>query len=367
MLNTSTHQTKLTSRERVNRAMDGRDHDRIPRHESFWTDTINRWTQEGHLTGGQDEALQKLQSDMQGICWQWPSPFGDQQVLEEDEQTQIVRDHHGKTVRLWKHRMGTPEHIDFGCKTRDDWETVYKPRLLKEGIRTKPDDTVELDAKAKAGDRWSFLAGIEGFEATRTLIGDEIAMIAMMEDPQWIMDISDTVIDLSIQGYEQMLAAGAKPDGLWVYGDMAYNHATMCSPEMYKELLWPGHKRLADWAHSHGMKFIYHTDGDVNGVIDLYVEAGFDCLQPLEAKANMDIRKLCPMYGDALTFFGNIDVMILGSNDLEKVEAEVTEKLAAGMATKRYIYHSDHSIPPSCNFETWQFVIALVERLGWYD
>ena len=33
------------------------------------------------------------------------------------------------------------------------------------------------------------------------------------------------------------------------------------------------------------MKFIYHTDGNVNAVLPLYLEAGFDCLQPLEAKA----------------------------------------------------------------------------------
>ena len=80
----------------------------------------------------------------------------------------------------------------------------------------------------------------------------------------------------------------------------------------------------------------------------------------------MDIRELCPTYGDQLTFFGNIDVMIMGANDLERLEHEVKSKLAAGMATKRYIYHSDHSVPPSCDFETWKFVIDLLNRYGNY-
>jgi len=114
------------------------------------------------------------------------------------------------------------------------------------------------------------------------------------------------------------------------------------------------------------MKFIYHTDGDVNGVIDLYIAAGFDCLQPLECKAGMDIRRLAPRYGDRLSFFGNVDVMELLTNNRTRIEAEVKAKLAAGMATKGYIYHSDHSVPPQVSWSTYQFIISLLDQYGQY-
>jgi uroporphyrinogen decarboxylase len=136
---------------------------------------------------------------------------------------------------------------------------------------------------------------------------------------------------------------------------------------MYHELIWPDHKRLADWAHKHGMKFIFHTDGDVNGVIDLYLAAGFDCLQPLESKAKKDVRCLCPKYGPELAFFGNIDVMLMASNDHEKLEHEIATKFAAGKETKGYAYHSDHSVPPSTSWETYQFIIEMIEKYGNYD
>jgi uroporphyrinogen decarboxylase len=162
------------------------------------------------------------------------------------------------------------------------------------------------------------------------------------------------------------MSTGIQPDGLWIYGDMAFKTATMCSPGMYRELIWPDHKRLADWAHRHGMKFIFHTDGDVNGVIDLYIQAGFDCLQPLEAKASMDIRKLCPRYGAKLAFFGNVDVMKMATNDLELIEEEIRSKLAAGKATKGYAYHSDHSVPPQVSWKTYQAIIEMVKKYGSY-
>jgi uroporphyrinogen decarboxylase len=162
------------------------------------------------------------------------------------------------------------------------------------------------------------------------------------------------------------MATGIQPDGLFIYGDMAFNHSTMCSPQMYREIFWPDHKRLADWAHAHGMKFIYHTDGDVNGVLDLYIEAGFDALQPLESKANMDVRKLIPKYGKEMTFFGNIDVMKMIPNDLDLIEEEIASKFAAAKPGKGYIYHSDHSVPPQVSWETYQAIIGMVEKYGAY-
>jgi uroporphyrinogen decarboxylase len=208
---------------------------------------------------------------------------------------------------------------------------------------------------------------VESFEETRSLMGDEITLMAMAEDPEWIVDVSRTFTDQVLRNLDATMAAGIQPDGLWIYGDMAYNHATMCSPAMYRDLIWPDHKRLADWTHAHGGKFIYRTDGDINGVLDLYVAAGFDCLQPLEAKAHVDIRNLAPRYGDRLAFFGNIDVMLMGSNDPRKIEDEVRTKLAAGMASRGYAYHSDHSIPPTVSWKTYQFIIDLLDRYGRYS
>jgi uroporphyrinogen decarboxylase len=197
-------------------------------------------------------------------------------------------------------------------------------------------------------------------------MGDEITLMAMAEDPEWIIDVSRTFTDIMLQNLDLAMSTGIEPDGLWIYGDMAFKTATMCSPAMYRELIWPDHKRLADWAHARGMKFIYHTDGNVNGVMDLYLQAGFDCLQPLEAKASMDIRNLCPKYGDRLSFFGNIDVMVMATNDPERIEHEIASKLQAGKATRSYAYHSDHSVPPSVSWKTYQHIVRLVEKYGNY-
>ena len=357
----------LTRRERVNRAMTHREHDRVPRHESFWGETILRWQSEG-LKGGADAVLDQLESDFAQLVWYWPTPFPEQDVLiQEDDETRVSRDANGGIVRLWKNKSGTPEHIGWDCTSRSIWEDRYKTALQQQTLRIDIATARDVWRKNQTRNGWTYIAGVEPFECLRKVIGDELFARTVYDDPEWIVDMSKTFTDIALRNYDAVLATGIQPDGLWTYGDMAYRSATFCSPAAYRDLIWPQHRRLCDWAHAHGMKFIYHTDGDVNAVMDLYVEAGFDCVQPLESKASMDIRKLCPVYGQKLAMFGNIDVMKMITNDLDVIEAEIASKFAAGMQTRAYMYHSDHSVPPQVTWDTYRGIIDLVNRYGTYS
>ena len=358
--------TTLTGRQRVNRVFRREDQDRVPRFEHFWPDTIERWQAEG-LQGGRQEVLRALDSDIGQLGPQWPAPFpGQRETLSEDEQTEVVRTAWGGAHRYWKERSGTPEHINFGCDSREAWEKHYKPVYADYPVNINEAGLLENYQASRQADQFVCLNALESFEAMRQMIGDEICLMAMAEDPDWIAEVSRYFTDAMLKQLQAQYDLGLEADGLWIYGDMAFNHATMCSPRMYRELVWPDHKRLADWAHERGMWVIYHTDGNVNGVIDLYLEAGFDCLQPLEAKAGMDVRELAPKWGDRLALFGNIDVMVMAQNDPDALEDEISAKLEAGKATRGYIYHSDHSVPPSVSWDTYQHLISLLDKYGQY-
>lgn len=356
----------LTSRQRVQRMFARQDHDRVPRHESFWGDTLERWQREG-LLGDSNTVLEMLESDFASLNWLWPQAFpGRERVVDQNSETRVVRDGNGKLVRYWKGRAGTPEHLGFECDSREKWETVFKPALLDTGLQCDPNAALRNYRYARERGKWCHLTGVESFEETRALMGDEITLVAMVEDPEWVVDVSHTFTNVMLRNLDAMMATGMEPDGLWIYGDMAFKTATMCSPQMYRELIWPDHKRLADWAHVHNMKFIYHTDGDINGVLDQYVAAGFDCIQPMEVKASMDVRSVLPKYHEHFACFGNIDVMKMATNDLSIIEEEIASKFAIGKEYRAYAYHSDHSVPPSVSWETYQGIIRLVGKHGQY-
>lgn len=363
--------TALTSHERVRRMFAREDQDRIPRYDSFWAETLDRWMGEGLQAPDRDAAraaaLEKLPGDLHILCWYWPHPYpGRNEVIEEDEETRVTINESGTIERYWKNKSGTPEHLGWECDSRDKWEKEYKPAMQSQPATLDPVVMQERFAEGRRLERWTYLAGVEAFEAIRKIIGDEQFMYMVIDDPEWIVDIANTEADLLLRNYQAVLDAGVQPDCLWLFGDMAFKNMTFCSPAQYRELIWPQHKRIADWAHANGMKLIYHTDGDVREVMDLYLEAGFDALQPLESKASMDVRELAPVYGEKLAFYGNIDVMTLLTNDLERIEEEVSSKFAAAMATKGYMYHSDHSVPPQVSWQTYQALIRMIDRYGQY-
>ncbi len=357
---------RLTSRQRVQRMMDRQDHDRIPRHDGYWPETLQRWQREGG-PGATADALTQLNNDITGICWSWPVPFpGHKEILAQTEQTQDVRDSMGRVVRVWKQQSGTPEHLSFGCDSYERWRTTYAPALRVAPPTVDPAQSLRSSQRDGQAGLYRTLRSPDPFESMRQLVGDEIVLPAMALEPQWIVEMSNLYTDLYLRDYQAILDAGAQAEALWVYGDVGYNHGTFFSPAMYRQLIWPDHVRMCQWAHARGLKFIYHTDGDVRGFMDLFVEGQFDCLQPLEAKANMDVRQLSPSYGGQLSFMGNIDATVLSAGDRARIEHEVLTKLAAGMQQRGYCYHSDHSVPPGVSWSTYRCLIELLDRHGNY-
>ncbi len=359
--------TSLSSAQRVNRMLQRQDHDRVPRHDNYWPETIERWLGEGMPGTGHDDALRLLGSDFHQVGWCWPKPFpGRSELVSEDEQTRTSIDAMGNTQRLAKHTSTTPEHVAFGCQTAEDWRDVYKPALLAHSLQVDAAASRLASQRGRQNGRWTFLAGIESVTGIHQLVGDETALIAAATEPEWISDMAATYTDLLLSNYQHLADEGVQADGLWAFGDVAYNHGPFFSPAMYRQFYMPQHRRMADWAHAHGMKFIYHTDGDVRLLLDSFIEAGVDCLQPLEAKAGMDIRSLLPRYGQRLSFFGNIDMTVAITNDPQRVEAELLAKLKAGMQTRGYCYHSDHSVPPQVQWKTYRRIIELLDAHGCY-
>jgi uroporphyrinogen decarboxylase len=172
--------------------------------------------------------------------------------------------------------------------------------------------------------------------------------------------------DLTVWALEELWSRGFEFDGVWIWGDVAYRSGPFMSPRMYRELVMPHHKRVTDVAHLHGCKVIYHGCGNNNLLVPLFIEAGIDCLQPMEVKAGMDVRELKRDYGDKLSFMGNIDARLYQTNDRDALAEELRNKISVAKQGGGYIYHSDHSIPPGTSLETYRFALECVEEFGRY-
>ena len=46
------------------------------------------------------------------------------------------------------------------------------------------------------------------------------------------------------------------PDGIWFYEDMGFKERPFMSPEMYRELIMPAHKKTIQFAHDRNLPVI---------------------------------------------------------------------------------------------------------------
>jgi uroporphyrinogen-III decarboxylase len=139
----------------------------------------------------------------------------------------------------------------------------------------------------------------------------------------------------------------------------------MFSPRYWRQIYKPQLTRICEAIHAAGLKAIYHSCGNASAIYEDLIDSGVDCYNPLEAKAGLDVVELKRKYGQRWAFNGNIDVMILSTNDRERVRREVLRKLNAAKGGG-YIVQSDHSVPGEVDVATYDYVVQLVREYGKY-
>lgn len=355
--------SEMTSRERYARMYAHREADRVPIIDSPWRGTIERWVREG-MPKGADWA-QFLDVDRVRAISMDNSPRYPVKVIEDTPEYQIVTSPWGVTSRNFKHADATPEFLDFTVTSPEKWEEA-KARM------TPTPDRINWDYLKKNYPIWQKEgAWIDanfwfGFDVTHSwMAGTETILVAMYEDPDWVVDMFNTYLDMSIALFEQVWDAGYHFDGIHWWDDMGYKGSTFFSLDMYRELLAPVHKRAVDWAHNRGIVAHLHSCGDIMSFVDdLVHRVGIDALNPLEVKAGMDAVALKKQYGDKLVLHGGINAVLW--NDKEAIIEEIRRIVPILKEGGGYIFSSDHSIPNSVSLDTMRAIVAEVKRVGSY-
>ena len=144
----------------------------------------------------------------------------------------------------------------------------------------------------------------------------ERELILMLEDPDFIHELFAAHAQLVIDIYEGFVSRGMVFDAARLADDLGYQAAPLISPDLYRELVLPHHKRLCDFFAERGLVTMLHSDGNIAPLIPHFLDAGFTALNPLEVKAGLDVRDLRRQYGDRLVLYGNIDVRKLVADAL---------------------------------------------------
>ena len=362
-----------TGREAIDNLMRKKTADFVPMHDNPWGDTIEKWVTQGMPTdedGKPVDSCAHFDDDMAG-CGGWfrwaAKPPEQDEVIEETDEWKVTRNGNGAALKRWKHKSGTPEHVDFHMTSRKIWDEEYRPLLVGADPAERvanTEDAKALLARRRVEGRWAHFGGTFVWEIMRGSLGDVNMFMTFADDPDWLHDFNRVYTDLIIRCYTLLFKEAGTPDGIWVYEDLGYRDRLFCSPEMLKDLFMPYYTELIAFFHSYDLPVVLHSCGYQEPMIPLAIEAGFDALNPMEAKAGNDTFKYAEQYGDDLCFVGGLDARVLESGDRPAIKRAVTD-IITGMRERgaRYVYGSDHSLSTNIDYEDFLYSLEVYREL----
>jgi len=163
---------------------------------------------------------------------------------------------------------------------------------------------------------------------------------------------------------------GEDIDIIKIGDDLGTQDRLMISPKMYRKLLKPIHAELIQHIKKYTKaKIFFHTDGDVFGLIDDFIEIGVDILNPIQTSAgNMaNLEELKSRYGKDLVFCGAVDTQhILPQGTPEEVRQEMKRVINILGRDGGYMVASVHTIMHEVPPENILAMVDAVEEFGYY-
>lgn len=160
-------------------------------------------------------------------------------------------------------------------------------------------------------------------------------------------------------------AVGEVFDAVMLCGtDFGTQDSTFCSADTYRELYMPYYQRINSWIHENtSWKTFKHSCGAVSDFMPLFIESGFDIINPVQISAKgMDRETLKSKFGDDLVFWGGgVDTqktMPFGS--AEEVRADVLKSCEVFSRGGGYVFNAVHNVQAKSPIEN---VVAMIDAV----
>lgn len=184
---------------------------------------------------------------------------------------------------------------------------------------------------------------------------------------EYIKEVFAGQVEIAIKNLERIYQAiGNKVHIVFVDGaDLAAQNTLFCGLDTYRELYLPFSRKINDWIHAHTeWKTMKHCCGGCEPLIEGFIEAGFDILNPIQTSAKgMEPQHLVDKYGGRIIFWGGgVDTQqTLPFGKPEQVRRQVTERVQIFNAKRGFVFSAVHNI--QCNTPV-ENLLAMFEALG---
>ncbi len=289
-------------------------------------------------------------------------PF-DEIELDSTATKRIVRDAEGITKEvLLGQEPAMPRFLTYPVRCRQDWEEL-KSRYISATPERYPTGWAEYVSGVAQRDYPIGLKFDGLFGRLRRWLGTEHLMYTLYDDPVLFEDMCEFHTQFLLEVLDRALSA-VRIDYVNIWEDMAYKAGPLISPRHVRQHMLPRYRRLADRLRAGGIDVLFvDSDGNVDELIPIWLEAGINGVWPLEIAAGTDPLELRRKYGRELLLVGGIDKREL-TKGVEHVRTEVMGKVPHLLSQGGYVATVDHSVPPDVPLRNYVYFRKLLADLA---
>lgn len=383
----------MTHRERIKKALNHEESDRVPIDIGGVTDTSIHKV-----------AYEKLKKYLEIKIDSEPcfaSAFWLQTIIpNEDVMKKLDVDCRG--IGIWDAKYNTRTNPDGSSEYVDQWGVTWKkssssyhfdpikfpfngePSLADLERYKWPDllDSVFMQKCGQLKERAKYLhektdyavmldCTIEPLTFSELMLGFENWCINFMSNRKFIEALMKTYVEVCLKRATYVY------DAVGEYIDVAYGIADdlgtqdglWISASDYRKYIKPLHKKIVEFIRSKtSAKILFHSCGDIYPVLADVIDMGIDAFTPVQVSCkNMDSKRLKKEFGDNLTWWGGIDTQrVLPFGTPEDVGKEVKKRIHDFAPRGGYVLNSVHSIQPGVPPENIVMMVKAAKEYGKY-
>ena len=252
----------------------------------------------------------------------------------------------------------------FPVEDREDWEEMKKRFDPRTPGRYPEDFDRRCEAlRDRSGVTRMHFNG--PFWQLREWLGLQNLCVLMMDDPDFVQEMIDFWAHFVSATMAPVLAR-VELDMAGFSEDMAYKVHSMISPAMIRRFLLPVYDRWISEMKASGCPLIFvDSDGYIDELLPLWIEAGINCCGPMEVAAGNDIVAYRRTYGDQMAYMGGIDKRAIAKGG-EIIEREVMRVVPPLLEAGGFIPGCDHGVPPDISWPHFiEYSRWLAKLTGW--
>jgi uroporphyrinogen decarboxylase len=317
--------------------------------------------------------------------------------VKENVRRIIAFDHPEKVVRVPPIHMlrfhgayieDNDEGVDayqFGAKWTDPWGVGWynahkgilgypvqcplaEPKNLKNYQWLNPNDERVVAKIYRTAETFSgedqFLGGSHHhtvWERAYMLVGMENLLLYIKTEAEFVREVFHRIMDIHLGVAEHYVQLGI--EFVRTSDDLGTQTGLLFSPSTIQEFLLPEYKRLFEFYKDKNVLFAHHCCGNLDGLLDLFIDLGIDVLDPVQVTANdLDVVREKTMGKIALR--GAVQSSVMMDGPVEAIETEIQQRLGQLGRTGGYFCNPDQDLPyPQEHLDVFD---ESVEKFGTY-